>query len=198
MEPVLITGGAGFIGRHIARALALRGTTVTILDDLSCVNSSFSAPELNHPLIRHLKRSIFDTSLVDELIPQHPTVIHLASVVGVEETISNTTSTINNLYGTAHLCESLTAEHSIVFGSSADVYGLHSYYYDRPMREDDLQLLEAPNVNRWVYARVKSLEETLVANSAARSAIVRIFNSYGPGMDFPSAKRVVPQFIAQL
>jgi nucleoside-diphosphate-sugar epimerase len=85
-----------------------------------------------------------------------------------------------------------------MFGSSADVYGAHSRLYDRPMREDDLFVYENGRVNRWVYPHVKTLEENLIANSAARSAVVRIFNSYGPEMDYPAPKRVVPHFIDNL
>jgi nucleoside-diphosphate-sugar epimerase len=50
-------------------------------------------------------------------------------------------------------------------------------------------------VNRWVYPHVKALEETLIANSAARSVVIRVFNTYGLDMDFPEPKRVVPHFI---
>jgi nucleoside-diphosphate-sugar epimerase len=63
------------------------------------------------------------------------------------------------------------------------------------MREEDLLLYEDSRVNRWVYPKIKSLEENLVANCHARSINVRVFNCYGPGMDYPAGKRVIPQFI---
>ena len=50
-------------------------------------------------------------------------------------------------------------------------------------------------VNRWVYPHVKALEENLITNSVARNVVIRVFNTYGPAMDFPAPKRVIPHFI---
>ena len=196
--PVLITGGAGFLGRFLAARLAADGWEVTVLDDLSCGNSTFECAALALPQIRKVRGSVFDRALVDGLVAAHPVVAHFASVVGVEETVSRTVATIENLNGTLNVVRALTPDHLVMFGSSADVYGVHSRLYDRPMREDDLFVYENGRVNRWVYPHVKALEENLIANSAARSVVVRIFNSYGPQMDFPAPKRVIPQFIDDL
>lgn len=196
--PVLITGGAGFIGRYLAEVLASAGTDVTVLDDLSCENSSFDCPQLAHAAITCIESSVFDERLMTRLVGEHATVVHFASVVGVEETISRPFDTIDNLRGTMHLSRILTPEHVVLFASSADVYAAHSHMYDRPMREDDLLVLEHPRVNRWVYAHVKALEENLIANAAARSVVIRVFNTFGPAMDYPAAKRVVPHFISNI
>jgi len=195
---VLITGGAGFLGRNLARTLAKAGSHVTVLDDLSCPNSTFDCPELNHIRIRCVRESVFNRDAVTKLIGTHKTVIHFASVVGVEETISHTLPTIENLTGTMNVVRALTADQIVLFGSSADVYGAHSHYYDRAMREDDYFLLENGQVNRWVYPHVKALEENLIANSAARSVVIRVFNTYGPDMDFPAPKRVIPHFVDRI
>lgn len=195
IESVLITGGAGFLGRYLARKLHDSDCRVTVLDDLSCSNSTFDCPQLAPSGIRKVHGSVFDPDLVNRLIADHQAVVHFASVVGVEETISRTMSTIENLNGTMNVVRALTPEHVVVFGSSADVYGAHSRLYDGPMREEDCFVFENGRVNRWVYPHVKALEENLISNSAARSAIVRVFNCYGPDMDFPDAKRVIPQFI---
>lgn len=195
IERVLITGGAGFLGRYLARRLHDSGSKVTVLDDLSCSNSRFDCPQLAASGIKKVQGSVFDKSLVTDLVSKHRAVVHFASVVGVEETISRTLSTIENLNGTMNVVRALTSDHVAVFGSSADVYGAHSRLYDGPMREDDCFVFENGRVNRWVYPHVKALEENLVSNSVARSAIVRVFNCYGPDMDFPAPKRVVPQFI---
>lgn len=191
----LVTGGAGFLGRHAAEALARRGFGVTVLDDLSSPGSTFDSPQLSAPEIRCVRGSTRDAALVRELVAEHPAVLHFASVVGVERTISNTLSTMRNLEGTLHVVEALTPAHAIVFTSSADVYGLHSHHYDRPMAEGDHHVLETSEVNRWVYARVKALEENAVHHGAASNVVVRVFNCYGPGMDFPDARRVIPQLI---
>ncbi len=193
--PVLITGGAGFLGRFLAARLEAEGSAVTVLDDLSCANSTFDCAALTSPRIRKIRGSVFDRALVERLAATHPVVVHFASVVGVEETVSRTIPTIENLNGTINVVRALTPAHVVVFGSSADVYGAHSRLYDRAMREDDLFVYENGRVNRWVYPHVKTLEENLVSNGAARSVVVRIFNSYGPEMDYPAPKRVIPHFI---
>ena len=195
LGPVLITGGAGFLGRHLAARLDAAGARVTVLDDLSCVNSTFGCAALQSDSIRKIHGSVFDRALVAELVSAHPVVVHFASVVGVEETVSRTIPTIENLAGTIGVVRALTRDHIVVFGSSADVYGVHSRLYDRPMREDDLVVYENGRVNRWVYPHVKALEENLFSNSAARSVVVRVFNCYGAEMDYPAPKRVIPHFI---
>src|SRR6476661_1359419 len=84
---VLITGGAGFLGRYLANALA--ASSVTVLDDLSCSNSTFDCAELQHERISCVRGSVLNRGLVNSLVAQHRTVVHFASVVGVEETISH-------------------------------------------------------------------------------------------------------------
>jgi len=195
LGPVLITGGAGFLGRFLAARLHAQGCQVSVLDDLSCANSTFDCAALAPAGIRKIRGSVFDRALVERLVAAHPVVVHFASVVGVEETVSRTLATIENLNGTINVVRALTRDHVAMFGSSADVYGAHSHVYDRAMREDDLFVYENGRVNRWVYPHVKTLEENLVGNSAARSVVVRIFNSYGPEMDYPAPKRVIPHFI---
>lgn len=193
---ILVTGGAGFLGRHLARRYAERGWSVTVLDDLSCANSNFDVPELQHPLIRCVLGSTLERGRVAELVAEHPTIVHFASPVGVGETIDHPLETARNLTGTLHVVEHVTPEHTLLFGSSADVYGMHSRVHGgRPMREDDDVVFEHAAVNRWIYPKIKSVEENVVAASAARSVTVRIFNCVGPGMDYPDAKRVVPQFV---
>ncbi len=198
IERVLITGGAGFLGRHLAADLAGAGWDVTVLDDLSCSNSTFECEPLRHKNIQCIRGTIQDEALVTQLVADHPVVIHFASVVGVEETISRPLDTVANLIGTLHVARALTPAHTALFGSSADVYGLHSQLYDRPMREDDLVLFEDASVNRWVYPKVKALEENVFLQSPGVSIVIRIFNCYGFGMDYPVAKRVVPQFVDRL
>lgn len=196
--PVLITGGAGFIGRYLTEALAEAGIAVTVMDDLSCQNSSFDCPQIDRPGVTCVEGSVFDLPLMTRMVREHATIVHFASVVGVEETISRPFDTVDNLRGSMDLARLLTPEHVVLFASSADVYAAHSHMYDRAMREDDRLVFESPQVNRWVYAHVKALEENLISNSAARSVIIRVFNTYGPAMDFPAPKRVVPHFIANI
>lgn len=197
--PVLITGGAGFIGRELAGAFAAASVAVTVLDDLSAPASTFDHASLRHPCIRLVEGSTADLGLVADLVAAHPVVVHFASVVGVEATIRGPVPTIENLVGTTAVTASLTPEHVALFGSSADVYGLHSRVHGgAPMHEDDLVVYEAADVARWTYARVKGLEEHLFARSPARCVTARIFNCYGPGMDAGAPRRLVPQFLDAL
>ena len=194
----LVTGGAGFLGRHLAHCLAAQGDAVTVLDDLSCPNSNFELPLLRHPSIQYVRGSTLDRPLVQRLVQENTAILHLASVVGVEETIRRPFETMRNLEGTMNVVEALRPEQIVLFTSSADVYGLHSRLHERPMREDDLQLFEGSGVNRWVYPKIKSLEENAVLNGRGRGIVVRVFNCFGPEMDFPHGKRVVPQFVERI
>ena len=198
MERVLITGGAGFIGRHLARQFAEDEWDVTVLDDLSCPNSHFGSAPLQHPKITCVRGSVLDRALVQPLVREHDVVVHFASVVGVEETISKPLDTTRNIQGTIHVVESLMPHQVALFGSSADVYGLHSAMYDGPMKEDDLVVFEGASVNRWVYPKVKALEENLFLQASCTAVNIRVFNCYGAEMDYPLAKRVVPQFAGRI
>jgi UDP-glucose 4-epimerase len=195
MDSVLITGGGGFLGRHLASCCAKAGLAVTVLDDLSCPNSTLRCEELDTRGIECVEGSIFDKALISSLLKHNRSIVHFASVVGVGQTIEHPIETATNLVGTLHLARCLTADHSVVFGSSADIYGMHSKLYSKPMREEDDVVYEHPPVNRWVYPMVKAIEESVLAAAPARCVAVRIFNSFGPGMDYPHAKRVVPQFL---
>jgi nucleoside-diphosphate-sugar epimerase len=192
---VLVTGGAGYLGRRLAAALAAAGHPVTVLDALVARSSSLRAPELAAPGVRGVVGNTRDRGLVRRLVAEHPWVVHMASIVGVEETMADTRSTVRNLDGTLNLVEALTPDHAAVFTSSADVYGVHSHHYARPMAEDDHEVFEPARVNRWVYGRVKGLEENLLLNGAASCVAVRVFNCYGPGMDYPDGRRVIPRFV---
>jgi nucleoside-diphosphate-sugar epimerase len=192
---VLITGGAGFLGRNLARRIAADGHVVTLLDALVTESSVAGAAELECAPINLIAGSTRDEALVRELVARHDQIYHLASMVGVELTMSRTIQTMRNLEGTLNVVDSLTERHAVVFASSADVYGVHSHLLDHPMREDDLEIFESAHVNRWVYGRVKGLEENAIFHSRASTVCARIFNSYGPGMDVPHGRRVIPSFI---
>jgi nucleoside-diphosphate-sugar epimerase len=186
------------LGRHLAAALAERNLPVTVVDNLSGAASTFDCDELRSPSIDCILGDVGDRALTQSLVTSHRFVVHFASVVGVEETIRRPFDTARNLGGTLNVVEALTPEHVALFGSSADIYGLHSRIYGRPMREDDLTLFESPSVNRWVYPKIKALEENLFDNSPASTVNVRIFNTYGPEMDIARPQRLIPQFLSRI
>ncbi|KJS58019.1 NAD-dependent epimerase/dehydratase family protein [Streptomyces rubellomurinus] len=197
-EHVLITGGAGFIGRHLALNLHRQGHPVTVLDRLDNPNARFSVGELTALGIEVVAGDVADLHLVRALIDGHRTVVHLAApTVGVEQMLGAAQAHAGALTYAAQLAAMLSPEHTLLFSSTSDVYGLHSVHYgDKAMAEDDLTVYEAPTVSRWNYSKVKALAEEVFASCPARSVSVRIFNTYGPGFDYPQARRVIPQFAA--
>ena len=197
-DRALVTGGAGFLGRHLSRALAEAGWQVTVLDDLSAESSRFDVPELDHAGIDCIRGSTLDRELCQSLVRSHHAILHLASVVGVERTMSQVVPTMLNLQGTLCVTEALSPSQVILFTSSADIYGLHSRLYSGPMEEEQLTVYEHPLVNRWIYPKIKALEENLIALATCRRVVIRVFNCYGPEMDIPGPRRVVPQFIENI
>ncbi len=198
-ECALVTGGAGFLGRYISEALANEGYEVTVLDNLVCNNSTFDCPQLKHPRITCVEGSSYDRPLLQKYAERSAVIIHFSCLVGVEETISKPLQTMRNLGSTLDLVDMLEPEQIVLFGSSADVYGLHSHLHrGKPMHEDDVVVFEHASLNRWVYPKMKALEENAVENSRARSINIRVFNTYGPAMDFPHGKRLMPQLLDRI
>ncbi|MDR7431237.1 MAG: NAD-dependent epimerase/dehydratase family protein, partial [Armatimonadota bacterium] len=138
---------------------------------------------------------------VEEAASGADVIFHLASVVGVGVTIQDPIRTIrNNIDGMFSVLEVARRQGSkVVFSSSADVYGVLDKV---PLEEDDDNLYAGPHVRRWVYARVKSLEEQLCFEYHRRyrlpTVVVRYFNSYGYGMDAHFPRRVIPLFIKSI
>jgi nucleoside-diphosphate-sugar epimerase len=195
---VLVTGGAGFVGRRLALLLHRQGYRVTALDSLGDANAVFGREELKASGIAVVAGSVGDQALMRRLLEEHRLVAHLAApTVGVEQNLRTPALQARALCETTALAGMLTADHTVLFSSTSDVYGMHSAHYgDTPMTEDDLSVYESPSVSRWNYSKVKALSENVFACSAARSVSVRIFNTYGPGFDYPQARRVIPQFTA--
>lgn len=198
MHSILITGGAGFIGRHLARLLDEQDHRVTVLDSVGDANAVFGCGELDEWGITTVKGDVGDLRLLRRLLHDHDVVVHLAApTVGVEQMLRTPGSQAGALHETASLAGLLTEDHTLLFASTSDVYGLHSVHYgDKPMAEDDLTVYESPSVSRWNYSKVKALSENVFACCPARTVSVRIFNAYGPGFDYPQARRVIPQFTA--
>ncbi|WP_075737447.1 NAD-dependent epimerase/dehydratase family protein [Streptomyces acidiscabies] len=191
----LVTGGAGFVGRHLALLLHDQGHQVTALDTLGDANAVFGHHELTQWEIPVIEGSVGDQELMRRLLDEHEAIAHLAApTVGVEQMLRTPGTQVAALQDTATLAGLLTADHTLLYASTSDVYGLHSRHYgNKPMAEDDLTVYESPSVSRWNYSRAKALAENLFACCPARTVCVRIFNAYGPGFDYPQARRVIPR-----
>lgn len=196
---VLITGGAGFIGSHLAEALLARGDSVSILDDLS--TGSFANVEhlTKHPLFSFAIDSVHNSLVLDRLASQADAIVHLAAAVGVQLVVERPTETIEtNVLGTHEVlaaarryrCRTLLASTSEVYGKSEDI----------PFREDG-DLVLGPSIrSRWGYAASKLLDEFL-GLAAHREyglpvTIVRFFNTVGPRQTGRYGM-VIPRFVRQ-
>jgi len=179
----LITGGAGFIGSHLAETLLERGHEVWALDDLSTGAVSNFETFDRHPGFRFLEGNVMDQPLVQGLVAQSDRVFHLAAAVGVKYVLENPLrSLITNIRGTEVVLEAC-AEHGrkVMLFSSSEVYckGVNV-----PFREDDDRLMGPTHKLRWSYACGKAVDECLaMAYHEQRQlpvVVVRCFNTCGP------------------
>jgi UDP-glucose 4-epimerase len=195
----LITGGAGFIGSHLAEELLARGDRVHVLDDLS----TGSIDNLRHlkgePGFEYTIESAANTSVVAELVDAADIVFHLAAAVGVQLIVESPVRTIET---NVHCTEVVLAQASkkkkpVFIASSSEVYGKSG---DLPYREDgDLTL--GPTVKgRWSYACSKAIDEFLaIAHWKERklpTVIGRLFNTVGPRQTGRYGM-VIPNFVTQ-
>jgi UDP-glucose 4-epimerase len=199
---VCITGGAGFVGSHLARELLRRGTDVVVIDNAFPSPASSTLRDLvGNPHFTFISGSTVDRSTVERAAAGCSVIYHLASIVGVRRSIENALDIITiNLQSTFNVLDvARQQEAKVVLTSSADVYGVLNKV---PLHESDRNLYEAPNVRRWVYARVKSLEEELCFEYYGRyglpTVVLRYFNSYGPDMDQGEPRRVLPLLIEHI
>jgi len=196
-----VTGGAGFIGSFLSRRLWEDGWQVTVLDCCGPEGLGLIADLVGRKRFRFVHGDAASRADVEEAAHGAQVVFHLASVVGVGTTIADPVRTIrNNLDSMFHVLEVARRQGSrVVFSSSADVYGTLNKV---PLEEDDDNHYAGPHVRRWVYARVKSLEEQLCFEYHRRygvpTVVVRYFNSYGYGMDYYFPRRVIPLFVQSI
>ncbi|RKD24722.1 NAD-dependent dehydratase [Ammoniphilus oxalaticus] len=190
----LVTGGAGFIGSHLAEGLLERGYKVTVLDNLE---NSIADPDLDqNSQLSFVKGSVTDRSLVRELVAEHDAVFHLAAMLGVKTTMTHTIEMVqNNLAGTSIILEeAMRTGKKVVFASTSEVYGKGEPPFSENM---DLRFGNTTKL-RWSYALGKSLEECLCLAYGRKKlpiTIVRYFNIFGPRQKDGSYGGVVSRFI---
>jgi nucleoside-diphosphate-sugar epimerase len=180
---VLITGGAGFIGSHLAEELMGREMAVTVIDNLSTGRWSNLDHLSHHKRLRVIVASADDTRLLEKEIPRHDFVYHLASAVGVKLIIDQPVHTVQNIVGTTEAVMNTCSKYRrpVLLTSTSEVYGKSD---DIPFREDSDIVMGATSKRRWAYACAKALDEFLVlAHSYETNLpvfIVRLFNTVGP------------------
>lgn len=160
MAKCLVTGGAGFIGSHMTRALLNAGHDVTILDNLSTGQEVNLRPFRDHPRFKLAIGSITDSVLLSEVMLGQEIVFHLAAAVGVKLVADDPVRTIQtNIYPTEELLRLAVQNRCRVFmASTSEVYGKNPK--ERWTEEDDLQF-GPTSKPRWAYGCSKAIDEFL-------------------------------------
>jgi UDP-glucose 4-epimerase len=195
----LITGGAGFIGSHVADALVARGVDVIIVDDLSTGRLENLEHLASNGSVKLITGSVTDQALVDELVAKCDCCLHLASAVGVKLVVANPLETLRRIVQGTDAVVSAAARHGkrVLFASTSEVYGKNSAGV---LDEDSDRVLGSALKSRWSYAIAKSYGEAIAygfhREHGADTVVARLFNTIGPrqrGM----YGMVVPRFARQ-
>lgn len=199
MSRTLITGGAGFIGSHLADALLSCGHHVTIIDDLSTGNLANVQHLIGHERFRFAIETIRNEMVLDRLVSECDVIFHLAAAVGVQLIIQNPVHTIEtNVLGTeAVLKAALRYRAKVLVASTSEVYGKSERV---PYREEDDVTLGPTARNRWAYAASKMVDEFLALayqrEHGLPVVVFRLFNTVGPRQTGQYGM-VVPRFVQQ-
>lgn len=195
---VLITGGAGFIGSHLTRALLAAGHSVAVIDDLSTGSLDNIAPFQDDPHYRFVKGDILVAEDLETLVAESDTVFHLAAAVGVELVVHDPVRTIlTNVQGTERVLTAATKHNKrVILASTSEVYGKSA----KPLFSETDDLLIGPSTHsRWSYACSKLMDEFLLMayfrDRGLRGTVVRFFNTVGPGQTGRYGM-VIPRFVA--
>ena len=194
----LITGGAGFIGSHVADALVARGDSVVILDNLSTGNHHNIEHLIGHESVEFYSGSILDSALVDRLVEGVDHVLHLAAAVGVFNIVDKPLESLQiNLHGTENVLDACQRSGKpVLIASSSEIYGKNG---GGPLHEDSDRIVGSPLKSRWSYSEAKAIDESLgffyYSELGVQVRIVRFFNTVGP-RQLGSYGMVVPRFVS--
>jgi UDP-glucose 4-epimerase len=196
-ERILITGGAGFIGCHLAEQLLEAGHTVTLLDNLSTGRYANVSHLEGRKGVTLIIDSVLNESLMEQLIRESDQVYHMASAVGVKLIMEQPVKTIETIFGGTDVvlrhCSRFRKR--VLIPSTSEVYGKG---VSVPFREDDDVLSGSTSKHRWAYACAKSLDEFLALAHYKETrlpvVVVRLFNTVGPRQTGQYGM-VVPRFV---
>lgn len=196
---VLITGGAGFVGSHLAELLLARGDRVVAVDDLSTGGRENIAAIDHHKNFQLVVGSVLDDDLIDPLVRDVDLVFHLASTVGVRLVVENPLRTIKTIVrGTEALLDAAQRHRRrILITSSSEVYGKGSRV---PFSESDDVVFGPTTIPRWSFAASKMLDEFMALAHWHETQLpvvcARLFNTVGPRQTGRYGM-VLPQFVKQ-
>src|SRR4051794_35886662 len=195
----LITGGAGFIGSHLAEHLLARGDSVVVLDDLSTGSRANLHGVAEHPRLQLIVGSVLDELIVDELVHQCDIIVHLAAAVGVKLIVERPLrSFTTNVRGSETV---IAAAHRyrrrLLIASTSEIYGKNG---TAALAEDADRILGPTTTTRWAYSTAKAVDEIFALayhqERGLPSTIVRLFNTVGPRQS-PHYGMVIPRLVRQ-
>lgn len=196
----LITGGAGFIGGHLAEALLEAGHEVVVIDDYSTGSPKNLAAVAGHPGLKVIEANILDAAdILDRETAASDAVFHLAAAVGVELVVKDPVRTITtNVHGTENVLKCAAKyDRRVIVASTSEVYGKSSH---AEFSETDDLLIGSPFHSRWSYACSKLLDEFYVMAfhhaAGLRGTVVRFFNTVGPRQTGMYGM-VIPRFVGR-
>ncbi len=196
---ILITGGAGFIGSHLADELIRAGNEVIVLDDLSTGRFENIAHLDGNKKFHFVEETILNEALVDKLVEKSDVVYHLAAAVGVDLIVKKPMeSLVTNIKGSEVVLEMVHRYHKkVLITSTSEIYGKNA---NGPLREDDDRILGSPLKSRWGYSTAKAVDEMLAyiywREKKVPTVIVRLFNTVGPRQT-GAYGMVIPRFVNQ-
>ena len=192
---ILITGGAGFIGSHLAELLISEGNQVIALDNQSTGSAKNLNPSSN---LEAIKGSILDSNLVDSLMSKVTVSFHLAAALGVKNIVEYPLESLEtNIKGSEIVLNAATKyQVRTLLASSSEVYGKNP---NQPLTEDSDRVLGSPKVARWSYSEAKAVDEfyafQLNKQKKLPVTIARLFNTVGPRQS-GSYGMVLPRFVS--
>jgi UDP-glucose 4-epimerase len=194
---ILITGGAGFVGSHLADKLIGEGHEITVIDDLSTGRYQNIEHLESGENFRLIIDTVMNARLMEELIRETDRVFHMASAVGVKLIMERPVQTIETIFRGTDIVLGFCSRYRkrVLIPSTSEVYGKG---ISVPFKEDDDLLTGSTDKHRWAYACAKTLDEFLALahwkESRLQVAVVRLFNTVGPRQTGQYGM-VVPRFV---
>jgi len=182
MVKALITGGAGFVGSHLAEYLLSHGHDVVVIDDLSTGRIRNLAHIQHHPKLQIVIEDIRNPLVLDRLVSECDIIYHLAAVLGVQKILREPIHTIEvNIGGTEAVLKTARRYHKkVLIASTSEVYGKGTKF---PFAEEDDSVIGATSKTRWAYAATKAVDEFLALAYHQETdlpvTIFRLFNTVG-------------------